>query len=262
MAFPPEWIAPDWPAPANVNAVITTRSGGVSRGPYGVPPHWTGGMNLGFGSGDDALCVAENRARLRALLPGDPRWLRQVHGATVVDATTVGDPVEADASFTSDPGVVAAVMVADCMPVLLTDGAGHCVAVAHAGWRGLAAGVLQATVQAMRRRLGEPDARLLAYLGPAIGPEHFEVGAEVLAAMTGSLPQAQAAFTVYRQGKYLADLGLLARQALGQLGVTQVFGGSDCTVADPHRFYSHRRDRVTGRHVALIWRSAANDRDG
>jgi polyphenol oxidase len=261
MAFAPDWVIPDWPAPANVGALITTRVGGVSRGPYGAPPHANGGMNLGFGSGDDALCVAENRARLRSLLPGDPRWLRQVHGATVVDAITVGDPLEADASFTNASGVVAVVLVADCMPVFFTDSHGRCVAVAHAGWRGMAAGVLQNTVRAMRARLGDADTVLIAYLGPAIGRQHFEVGSDVLSAMAASLPQAQAAFSPHGEGKYLADLGLLARQALEQVGVTRVYGGVDCTYADADRFYSHRRDRVTGRHAALIWRSAAGDRD-
>ena len=141
-------------------------------------------MNLGLGSGDDVSVVAANRARLREVLPGEPRWLRQVHGSRVVDAATVDGIVEADAAVTDQPGTVAVVMVADCMPVLLADERGRCVGVAHAGWRGLAAGILQATVRSMRERLGEPDARLIAYLGPAIGPDHFEVGGDVLQAMT------------------------------------------------------------------------------
>jgi YfiH family protein len=147
--------------------------------------------------------------------------------------------------------LVAAVLVADCLPVLLADRAGRCVAAAHAGWRGVAAGVIQATVRAMRDALGEADAELIAYLGPAIGPAHFEVGPEVLAAM-GSLAGAREAFRPHG-AKYFADLFALARQALRQVHVEAVHGGDDCTYADAARFYSHRRDRVTGRHAALVW---------
>lgn len=173
-----DWIRPDWPVPPGVQAIITTRAGGSSTGAYGAPNR--DGMNLGLGSGDDISVVAANRARLREMLPDEPRWLRQVHGCGVVDAATVDGIVEADAAVTDQPGTVAVVMVADCMPVLLADERGRCVGAAHAGWRGLAAGILQATVRAIRERLGEPDARLIAYLGPAIGPDHFEVGGDVL----------------------------------------------------------------------------------
>jgi YfiH family protein len=244
------WIRPDWPVAARVRALITTRQGGVSRGPYGAGVDG-GGMNLGLGSGDDAAAVAANRARLLAVLPAAPRWLRQVHGGVVVRADDVGAPVEADAAFTCTPGVVAAVMVADCLPVLLADRGGRCVAAAHAGWRGVAAGVIQSTVRAMRDALGEADAELVAYLGPAIGPAHFEVGPEVLAAMS-ALPDARKAFRP-RGAKYFADLYGLARQALRQADVRAIHGGSDCTFTDAARFYSHRRDRVTGRHGALVW---------
>jgi polyphenol oxidase len=249
-----QWIQPDWPAPANVRALITTREGGVSRGPYGVPPEGTGGMNIGLGCGDDVADVTANRALLRASLPADPHWLHQVHGAAVVDTARVKHGAMADASFTDQANVVCVVSIADCMPVLLTDASGRSVGVAHAGWRGLAAGVIQATAQAIRASLNDFDAELLAYLGPAIGPSHFEVGAEVLAAMQVRLPDASSAFTERPNGKYLGDLFALGRQALDQARVTRIYGRNDCTFSDPRRFYSFRRDGVTGRHAALIWR--------
>ena len=249
-----EWIHPDWPAAANVHALITTRTGGVSRGPYGVPPNHQGGMNIGLSSGDNVADIQANRARLRALLPGDPRWLHQVHGAVVVDAAQSDSKARADASFTDAANVVCAVSIADCMPVLFSDVSGRTVGVAHAGWRGLAAGVIQATARSMRLRLEDPGAELLAYFGPAIGPRHFEVGAEVLDAMQAQLPEAGRAFAARPNGKYLGDLFALGRQALDQAGVTRIYGGHDCTFSDPARFYSFRRDRTTGRHAALIWR--------
>jgi purine-nucleoside/S-methyl-5'-thioadenosine phosphorylase / adenosine deaminase len=248
----PRWIRPDWPVHERVRALITTRAGGVSGGPWGVPPHGEGGMNVGFLSGDAPELVRENRARLRAWLPSEPRWLKQVHGPAVVRADDVEQPVEADASFTATPGVVAAVMVADCMPVMLADAGGRAVGVAHAGWRGLAAGVVQATARAIRAAIGDSDAELIAYLGPAIGPMHFEVGSEVLDAMKRALPRAADAFRP-QGAKFFADLFALGRQALGEAGVTRVHGGSDCTYSDPRRFYSYRRDRVSGRHAALVW---------
>ena len=250
----PRWIEPDWSAPANVRALITTRAGGVSDGPYGAPPLGRDGMNIGLRSGDDVADVLANRALLRACLPSDPRWLDQVHGATVVDAAQAESASTADASFTDAPNVVCVVSVADCMPVLLADTSGQCVGVAHAGWRGLAAGVIQATVKSMRDRLGDGRAELVAYLGPAIGPRHFEVGAEVLAAMRAQLPNAERAFSLHSAGKYVADLFALGRQALAQAGITRTYGGYDCTFSDPERFYSFRRERVSGRHAALIWR--------
>ena len=249
-----QWIHPDWPAAANVHALITTRAGGVSRGPYGVPPNDQGGMNIGLSSGDNVADVRANRARLRALLPADPCWLHQIHGAVVVDAALSDSNAKADASFTDAANVVCAVSIADCMPVLLSDASGTTVGVAHAGWRGLAAGVIQATASSMRLRLEDPGAELLAYLGPAIGARHFEVGAEVLDAMQARLPDAARAFAARAHGKYLADLFALGRQALDQAGVTHIYGGHDCTFSDPARFYSFRRDRTTGRHAALIWR--------
>ena len=250
-----QWIRPAWPAPRNVSALITTRAGGVSRGPYGAAPRERGGMNIGLGSGDDPADVMANRALLRAVLPAEPYWLNQVHGAAVVDAQQLEPSAgAADASFTDAPNVVCAVSIADCMPVLLADTSGRCVGVAHAGWRGLASGVIQAIVNAMRARLEDAGAELLAYLGPAIGPRHFEVGPEVLDAMRTQLPDAESAFAPHAAGKYLADLFALGQQALAQAGVARIYGGRDCTFSDPMRFYSFRRDRTTGRHAALIWR--------
>ena len=246
------WIRPDWPVNGRVRALITTRSGGVSTGPWGGPPSGAGGMNLGLQSGDAPDAVRANRARLRTALPSEPRWLKQVHGATVVRADAVDEATAADASITATPGVVAAVLVADCLPVLLADVGGRCVGVAHAGWRGVAQGVIQATVRALRAELRDGDAELIAYLGPAIGPAHFEVGPDVLAAIGATLRGAAAAFRP-RGDKYMADLFALARLALGQAGVTRVHGGADCTFSAPDRFYSFRRDRVTGRHAALVW---------
>jgi YfiH family protein len=252
--LPPDWVLPEWPAPSNIGAFITARSGGESVGPFGAPAG--GGMNLGLKSGDDVAVVQHNRARLRALLPADPVWLQQEHGARVVDAEA--GTATADAATALAPDVVCAVSVADCLPVLLCDADGRAVAAAHAGWRGLAAGVLQNTVQALRQRLGDPRARVLAYLGPAIGPQRFEVGEDVLQAMRAALPRADAAFVPLPiDGKYLADLVALARQALGQVGVEDTYGGALCTASDPARFYSFRRDKVTGRHVAVIWRKGS-----
>ncbi|SPE25337.1 conserved hypothetical protein [Burkholderiales bacterium] len=248
----PQWIVPDWPAPAAVRALITTRAGGYSQGSWGAVDG-SGGMNLGWG-GDDAAAVERNRARLRALLPQEPRWLQQVHGTEVVDAADAGQGLaRADAAVTSRAGIVCCVLVADCLPVLLADTRGRGVAAAHAGWRGLAGGVIQNAVTALRGAVGDSEARILAYLGPAIGPMHFEVGPEVLAAMAQRLPQAQGAFVAASPGKFRADLGALARQALLQVHVPDVYGGGNCTVSDPARFYSFRRDGATGRHAALIW---------
>ncbi len=252
-----EWIRPEWPVPAVVRALITTRSGGTSAGAYGA--RLGGGMNVGPGCGDDPAAVAANRARLQAVLPSEPAWLSQVHGARVVDAAeavAAGRPPEADASVTDRPGVVTVAMMADCLPVLLADARGRGVAVAHAGWRGLAAGVIQAAARALRKRLRDPAADLVAYLGPAIGPDHFEVGQEVLDATCASLDGAHAAFVAGGAGKFRADLFALGRLALAQEGVGEVHGGGVCTHCDAARFYSHRRDRVTGRHAALVWLEA------
>ncbi|HWQ38670.1 MAG TPA: peptidoglycan editing factor PgeF [Burkholderiales bacterium] len=238
-----DWIVPDWPAPPSVRSFITTRRGGVSRGPYAS-------MNLGSRVADDTEAVRSNRALLRAHLPEEPRWLRQVHGSDVVEADEVFSEVEADGAYTCSARVVCAVLIADCLPVLLTDRNATAVAVAHAGWRGLARGIIEATVAALRVPAGE----LLAYLGPGIGPRAFEVGQDVFDAFVSNDPQAARAFVPHDRGKWLCDLFALARRRLGAAGVREVYGGGICTYSDPVRFFSHRRDRITGRMAALIWR--------
>ncbi len=249
-------IFPDWiGAASRVGAFSTERAGGVSTAPYDDGSgSGSGGMNLGAHTGDDAGHVRQNRALLRQLLPSEPVWLQQVHGNFVVDAATVaaGTVPVADASFTDQPGVVCAVMTADCLPVLLCDGRGAVVGVAHAGWRGLAAGVLQNTMAAMR---GAGAGDLLAWLGPAIGPRHFEVGTDVLASFVKQNPYAAAAFRPLagQPGKYLADLYHLARLILAEGGVGRIAGGSHCTVSQSGRFFSYRRERETGRMATLIW---------
>ena len=235
-------IVPDWPAPSNVRTLITTRAGGASLDAYA-------GFNLGLRSGYDAVNVAANRAALRSQLPAEPLWLRQVHGTAVVDAdAAVGEP-EADASVTRRAGMVCAVLTADCLPLLLCDAAGTTVAAVHAGWRGLCAGVIEATVRAMAR---SPES-LLAYLGPAIGPQAYEVGAEVRAAFVAADPKSAAAFALGKPGKYYADLYALARRRLEVCGVGKVYGGGYCTYTERERFYSYRRDGATGRMASLIW---------
>jgi len=242
---------PQWPAPGSVSALQTTRRGGVSSGPFDDGAGG-GGCNLGHGE-DEARAVSANRALLRTRLPAEPGWLRQVHGTRIVDAALAGEGVQADGAFAVRPGLVCAVLVADCLPVLLADCKGRGVAAAHAGWRGLAAGVLQDCARSLRAAMGDPGAPLLAWLGPAIGPDRFEVGPEVLDAMRARLPEARQAFREGRPGRLQADLFRLARQALAQEGVEQVFGGGRCTASEPATFYSFRRDRTTGRQAALIW---------
>lgn len=242
----PDWIVPDWPAPANVRAFVTTRAGGVSQGPFAS-------FNLGVRAGDDAQAVAANRARLRDRLPADPKWLHQVHGNVVVDADALsgirGDTTEADASVARSPGTVCVIQVADCVPVLIADRSGTAVAAAHAGWRGLSSGVIEKTVE----RLALAPAGLMAYLGPGIGPQAFEVGADVREAFLAHDAAADSAFVPRAPGKWMADLFRLARQRLAALGITQVYGGGDCTYSAPQRFYSYRRDKTTGRMAAVIW---------
>ncbi len=225
-----------------MRALVTTRHGGVSGGPYRS-------LNLGTRVGDDPAHVAENRARVRAHLPAEPRWLAQVHGARVVPADSVRQPVEADAAYTREPEVVCVVQMADCLPILLCDHDASVVAVAHAGWRGLAGGVVESTLRA----IAVPPDRLMAWLGPAIGPAAFEVGSDVRDAFVAGDPGAQPAFVSHRPNKWLADLFALARRRLARAGVQQVYGGGLCTVADTARFFSHRRDRTSGRMGAFIW---------
>ena len=242
----PDWIVPDWPAPSNVKTFITTRSGGVSVGPHAS-------FNLGLRADEDPQTVEKNRAILREHLPQTPRWLRQVHGARVVDADAVTESPDADASVALNSGTVCAVMIADCLPVLFTNRAGTHVAGAHAGWRGLAGGVIANTVDRLKAAGDDPD-DLLAFIGPGIGPGAFEVGQDVYDAFVGQDAEARSAFEPHAQGKWLADLFTLARRALKRAGVTQVYGGGLCTYADPVRFYSYRRDKLTGRMAAFIWR--------
>jgi hypothetical protein len=239
----PDWLVPDWDAPAGVRALVTTRAGGVSLAPHDS-------FNLGTRCGDDPDAVARNRALLRAGLPAEPAWLKQVHGATVVNAADIDGEVDADASYARSPGTVCGVLVADCMPVLLAARDGSAVAVAHAGWRGMSLGVIEATIATM----GVAPQQLVAWLGPAIGPERFEVGPDVLEAFVRGDAGAGAAFVPYpgRDGKYLCDLYALARRRLQALGVMQVSGGGYCTVSES-RFYSYRRDKVTGRMGAFVW---------
>lgn len=242
-----ELIVPDWPAPANVRALVTTRHGGVSAGPYAS-------LNLGDHVGDDPAAVAENRRILRARLPAEPVWLNQVHGKQCRDASACpnakgNQPPEADAAYSRKPGVVCAVLTADCLPVLLCDAAGTVVAAAHAGWRGLAAGVIESTVAAME----VPGERLLAWLGPAIGPRHFEVGGEVREVFIAHDPQAANAFTARPNGKWFCDIYRLAAQRLAALGACRLASADFCTVRDTERFFSYRRDGITGRMASLIW---------
>ena len=238
---------PAWPAPAHIKALITTRHGGVSTGPYGS-------FNFGMHVGDDAAAVMENRRRLTAMLPRAPVWLQQVHGTRVLRADDWAQSAsagEADAVQTAAVDRPCAVMMADCLPVLFCDQAGTEVAAAHAGWRGLCAGVLENTVAAMSAK---PEL-LMAYLGPAIGPAEFEVGREVRDAFMAVEERAAAAFTPRATaGKYYADIYALARQRLERAGVTQIYGGNYCTVTEAARFFSYRRDVTTGRMAALIWR--------
>lgn len=237
-----DWIVPDWPAPIAVQARVTTRSGGVSGAGYAS-------MNLGDHVGDDPAAVAENRRRLRARLPAEPLWLSQVHGRAVVDAASARPGIAADAAFARVRGTVCAVLTADCLPVLLCDDAGSVVAAVHAGWRGLAGGVLEAAVRAM----AVAPVRLMAWLGPAIGPQAFEVGDEVREAFLAHAREAAAGFAPQANGKWLADLYQLATQRLHAAGVARVFGGGFCTWHEQERFYSYRRDKNTGRMASLIW---------
>ncbi|MEW6134055.1 MAG: peptidoglycan editing factor PgeF [Pseudomonadota bacterium] len=237
-----QFLKPEWPAPAAVHALVTTRMGGVSQPPYDS-------LNLGDHVGDDPAAVARNRALLSPFLPAEPKWLKQVHGTSVAKTDSLLEAMEADAAVAFSPGTVCAVLTADCLPVLFCDRRGTRVAAVHAGWRGLAAGVLEAGVAAMRCRTGD----ILAWLGPAIGPRAFEVGGEVREAFVRDLPAAAAAFAPAQPGKWLADLYLLARLRLARAGVHEVYGGGLCTYSDSARFYSHRRDKITGRMAALIW---------
>ena len=240
-----EFIVPSWPAPPGIGCLVTTRRGGVSQGAYAS-------LNLGDHVGDDPKAVAANRDIVSRRVGAQPVWLNQVHGTRVVDAAEHGRddaPPEADAACTRRTGAVCTVMTADCLPVLLCDDAGTVVAAAHAGWRGLLAGVLETTVATM----GVPGTSLMAWLGPAIGPQAFEVGDEVRAAFAAAAPETAQAFQSVAGGKWLADIYLLARLRLKGQGVERVFGGNRCTVTEEDRFFSYRRDGQTGRMASMIW---------
>lgn len=238
----PDFLQPAWPAPHSVQAIQTLRSGGCSATPWNS-------FNLGDHVGDDPVCVNANRVALGNFLPAAPTWLKQVHGTATVDAAFSTKMLEADAVFTNQPGQVCAVMTADCLPVLFCNRAGTVVAAAHAGWRGLAAGVLEACLA----KMAVSPSEILAWLGPAIGPQCFEVGDEVRATFTAHTPEAELAFQAHAEGKWLADIYLLARQRLQQVGVNAIYGGEFCTVSEPKKFFSYRRDGITGRMASLIW---------
>ena len=236
-----------WPAPPGVHALTTLRGpAGDARAPFDA-------FDLGLRNGDDVAMVGGNREWLeRGLdLPSPPRWLRQVHGTTVAVEPGAGDEPEADAAVSATPGTVLAILTADCLPVVFASSDGRWIGAAHAGWRGLAAGVLEATVAAMR----VPPGTLMAWLGPAAGSDAYEVGAEVHDAFVGRDPQAAVAFTPTRPGHWHVDLYALARQRLHQGGMLPhaIHGGGHCTISEPARFFSHRRDQRTGRMATLVW---------
>jgi len=249
------WLDADWPAPPGVRALTTLRCGlGVSRAPFDA-------FNLGVRCGDDVDAVIENRRELASALqlPSAPRWLRQVHGVEVaVEPRPVygdGDEPEADASVTTTPGTVLAILSADCLPVVLAASDGSEIAVAHAGWRGLADGVLEATVATM----STPSADVLAWLGPCAGAQAYEIGRDVFDAFVSRDGRAAACFVATRDGHWKVDLYALARQRLADAGIAMehIHGGGLCTISDRSRFFSHRRDQRTGRIATLVW----HDRD-
>ncbi|TFZ08551.1 peptidoglycan editing factor PgeF [Ramlibacter humi] len=248
------WLTPDWPAPPNVRALCSLRAGGVSQGPYES-------LNLGDHVGDDAAAVRENRARFAARLQSRPVFLQQVHGTGVVELkAATPDATSADACWTRERGVACTIMVADCLPILFADREGQSVAAAHAGWRGLAGGVIEAAWNAFAQSLGVTKAealeRTLVWLGPCIGPAAFEVGDDVRQAF-GAEAAVAGRFQPHSPGKWLANLPRLTRDRLAAIGIEQVHGndgGADwCTVSNPSRFFSHRRDRVSGRFAAAAW---------
>lgn len=241
-----DWIIPDWPAPPSVKAILTTRKGGVSRNQNGAYAE----LNLGDHVGDDLLLVQQNRALLHKYLPNDPYWLKQVHGAKPIWVDKNEVTPQGDAALSCCSGKVCAILVADCLPVFLCDTAGSVVGVVHAGWRGLSAGVIENSIAEMSRKGNE----IIAWLGPAIGPKHFEVGEEVREVFLKQDSKSSSAFTLSHDGnKWFADLFTLARLRLAEAGVTKVYGGNECTFSNPLRFYSYRRDGKTGRMAALIW---------
>ncbi|WP_353431388.1 peptidoglycan editing factor PgeF [Polynucleobacter sp. MWH-UH23A] len=243
-------LNPEWPVPLKVKSVITTREGGISQPPFQY-------LNLGDHVGDDPKCVLANRALLSNFLPNDPIWLNQVHGVKV--STPDARAHEADAIVTNKSNEVLAIMTADCLPVLFATESGDVIGAAHAGWRGLCNGVLENTVREMRALFGDNSSKnILAWLGPAIGPTAFEVGADVLKAYQDAkiiFPNQSFVAIPNKPGKYLANLYLLARSRLESVGLNQIYGGDFCTVNQKDQFFSYRRDGLTGRFASLIWKS-------
>ncbi len=241
-----DWIIPNWPSPPNVKAIFTTRKGGVSRNRNGIYAE----LNLGDHVHDDFLSVQQNRALLRQYLPNNPNWLKQVHGAKPVWVDKNLVELEGDAALSRCSGKVCAILVADCLPIFLCDTAGTVVGVAHAGWRGLANGIIENSISEMACMSSE----IIAWLGPAIGPKHFEIGEEVREIFLKQDSKSSFAFTPSQSSKkWFADLFILARQRLTDAGVTKIYGGYECTFSNSSRFYSYRRDGQTGRMAALIW---------
>ena len=239
-----KFIYPDWPAPKNIKAITTTRIGGISRAPFDS-------FNLGDRVGDSPDNVRRNRVFLRETLnlPSDPVWLKQAHGVNVVDASKVETGIEADGGYTDQPGVVCAVLTADCLPVFLCGRDGTKVGLLHAGWRGLAAGIIAAGI----RRMQTPAAEILAWLGPAIGPASYEIGDEVRQGFIKKDPDLAGIFAPSQSGRWLADLYALARRELHAQGVRMIFGGDRCTFRESELFFSYRRDGTCGRMASLIW---------
>ena len=239
-------IIPNWPAPKNVYALQTTRDGGASHAPFNS-------LNFGSHVNDNPQHVAQNRQLLNQFLPNEPVWLNQIHGINVVDAADTDCLPDADASYTSRKNVVCVTMTADCLPILLCDQAGTAVASIHAGWRSLCDGVIETTVKQMPVESNQ----LMAWLGPAIGPNAFEVGTEVRTQFIAKDAQAELAFKKHgenqEQDKWLADIYKIATQRLNNLGITQIYGGGECTYTDKEKFFSFRRDGQTGRMATLIW---------
>ena len=255
-----QWIKPDWPVPAHVKAISTTRVGGSSQAPYDS-------LNLGTHVGDEQGTVLANRKELKdkLQLPSEPLWLEQVHSTVIANADDANPQLKADASFSCQQGNVCIVMTADCLPVLMTNKAGTVVAAAHAGWRGLNDGILEATITKMRAanlNAGQnanqsSDDDIIAWLGPAIGSENFEVGEEVREAFVKQHEASEQAFVnVVGNDKWLADIYLLARIRLAAMGVKDIYGGGLCTYEDQKRFFSYRREATTGRMASLIWLDA------
>jgi polyphenol oxidase len=236
------WLQPEWPAPANIHAATTLRTGGISQGVYTS-------LNPATHVGDNPESVSKNRQIIKTLLnlPSEPIWLNQIHSNRAVKAIATDTPQQADASYTDQSNVVCVVMTADCLPLLVCSADGSEIAAIHAGWRGLLDGVIDNTIAALQNR------DVLVWLGPTIGSERFEVGNEVRAAYVAKSAKYASAFNQQSDTKWLADIYQLARINLAFLGITKIYGGDFCTVTDEKRFYSYRRDKVTGRMATLIW---------